>query len=413
MSTREPGRVAASPARPVRPAVVLLGVLAVALNLRAALAGYPPLLPAARADLGISAGAAGLVQAGAVLMMAAGSFGGPALGARVGAGRALGGAVALIAAGSAVRGVAALPALVGGSLLVGLGIGVAGVLLTGVVKEHLAGRPGAATGGYVVAMMVGATVSSAVAVPLATALGGWSLSLAVWAVPAALAVGLWTPLARRAGSARPGRLPWRDPFARLAACYQGGTSLMFYGWLTWLAPYYVDRGWSPARAGLLLAVWSIAQIPAALVVPALAERHRRWRFWAGLTLACGIAGTAGALVLPEPPVVNAWIWAALMGVGVGAGFPLGLSVIAWRTPDGTASAATSGLALGVGYTVAGLGPPAMGVLVDLTGGFGAAITVLLAAGAVQAAAIGWIGDRPPPAGGRGASGPVSSRAAPG
>jgi CP family cyanate transporter-like MFS transporter len=98
---------------------------------------------------------------------------------------------------------------------------------------------------------------------------------------------------------------------------------------------------------------------------------------------------------------------------VGAGFPLGLSVIAWRTPDGTASAATSGLALGVGYTVAGLGPPAMGVLVDLTGGFGAAITVLLAAGAVQAAAIGWIGDRPPPAGGRGASGPVSSRAAPG
>lgn len=386
---------AAGPTTPsIRPAVVLLGVLAVALNLRASLAGYPPVLPAARADLGISAGGAGLVQAGVVLMMAAGSLGGPALGARVGAGRALGAGVGLIAVGSAVRGVAALPALIGGSVLIGLGIGVTGVLLTGVVKEHLAGRAGAATGGYVVAMMVGATLASAVAVPLAAVLGGWSRSLAVWAVPAVVAVVVWTPLARRTGSSRPGRLPWRDPFARLAACYQAGTSLMFYGWLTWLAPYYVDRGWSPARAGLLLAVWSVAQIPAALLAPALAERHRRWRFWSGLTLACGIVGTLGALVVQEPPVVGPWPWAALMGVGVGAGFPLGLAVIAWRTPDARSSAATSGLALGVGFTAAGLGPVVMGVLIDVTGGFAAAIAVLLAAAALQAAAIVRIGDRP-------------------
>jgi CP family cyanate transporter-like MFS transporter len=82
-----------------------------------------------------------------------------------------------------------------------------------------------------------------------------------------------------------------------------------------------------------------------------------------------------------------------MGIGVGAGFPLGLTVIAWRTPDGAASAATSGLALGVGYTVAGLGPLLMGLLIDATG-YPAAIAVLLLAGAVQAFAIWRIGDRP-------------------
>jgi CP family cyanate transporter-like MFS transporter len=400
-------------ARTVRPAVVLLGVLALALNLRASLAAYPPLLETVRDDLGISATAAGLVQAGAVLMMAAGSFVGPSFGVKFGRKPALGGAVGLVALGSAVRGWAVLPALIGGSLLVGLGIGVAGVLLTGVVKNHLGARAGAATGAYVVAMMVGATVSSALAVPLAVALGGWSFSLAVWTVPAVLAVAAWTPIARRVG--RPDRaeartgLPWRDGFARLVACYQAGTSLMFYGWLTWLAPYYEEQGWRPERAGLLLAVWSVAQIPAALLAPAMAERRRRWRFWAGLTLACGIAGTVGALLLPEPPVVGPWLWAALMGIGVGAGFPLGLSVIAWRTPDGAASAATSGLALGVGYTAAGLGPLLMGVLVDVTGGFVAPIGVLLVAAAVQAAAIWRIGDRPAPT----ADGaPVSSRAAP-
>jgi MFS transporter, CP family, cyanate transporter len=246
-------------------------------------------------------------------------------------------------------------------------------------------------------MMAGATVSSAVAVPLAVALGGWSLSLAVWTVPALLAVMAWTPIARRVGRPDPAeprsRLPWRTGFALLAACYQAGTSLMFYGWLTWLAPYYEEHGWSAQRAGLLLAVWSVAQIPAALLAPALAERHRRWRFWASATLACGLVGTLGALLLPEPPLVGPWPWAALMGIGVGAGFPLGLTVIAWRTPDGATSAATSGLALGVGYTVAGLGPLVMGLLIDATGGYLAAIMVLLAAGAVQAVAIVCIGDR--------------------
>jgi CP family cyanate transporter-like MFS transporter len=384
-------------ARPgVRPAVVLLGVLAIAANLRAALAGYPPLLETVRGQLGVSAGVAGLVQAGAVLMMAVGSFAGPGLGVRFGRERALGLAVGLVAAGSLVRGVPALVPLIGGSLVIGLGIGLAGVLITGVVKEHVVERAGAATGGYVVAMMVGATIASAVAVPLAAGLGGWSFSLAIWAVPAILATAVWVPIARRVPIvAEPVRtpLPWHHPFARLVACYQAGTSLMFYGWLTWLAPYYQGLGFPPARAGLLLAVWSVAQIPAALFVPMLAERRRRWSFWTGLTLLCGLAGTLGALLLPLPPVVGPWVWAVLMGIGVGAGFPMGLTAIAWRTPNGAASAATSGLALGVGYTTAGLGPLLMGVLIDMTGGFTAAIALLLLAGLVQGGAILAIGDR--------------------
>lgn len=398
------GDSGARTAVPVRPAVVLLGLLALALNLRAALAGYPPLLETVRADLGISAGAAGLVQASAVLMMAAGSFVGAAIGVRFGRERALGVAVALVALGSAVRGWPALVPLVAGSVLVGFGIGLAGVLLTGVVKEHLAARAGAATGGYVVSMMVGATAASALAVPLAVGLGGWSLSLAVLAVPAVLAVAVWAPVARRV--ARAGRAvatataaptrgkPWRDPFARLAACYQVGTSTLFYGWLTWLAPYYEVQGWAPERAGLLLGAWSVAQIPIALTVPALAERRRRWRFWSGATLGCGVAGTLGILLVPMPPLIGPWVWAVLIAVAVGAGFPLGLAVIAWRTVDGAASAATSGLALGVGYLAAGLAPLLMGLLIDLTGGFRAAIGVLLVAAALQAFAIVRIGDRP-------------------
>jgi MFS transporter, CP family, cyanate transporter len=160
----------------------------------------------------------------------------------------------------------------------------------------------------------------------------------------------------------------------------------------WLSPYYEGHGFPPERAGLLLAVWSIAQIPAALFVPALAERRRRWRFWTGLTLLCGLVGTVGALLVPLPPVVGPWVWAALMGIGVGAGFPLGLSAIAWRAPDAHTAAATSGLALGVGYTAAGLGPLLMGVLIDVSGGYALAIGLLVVAGLVQGWAILVIGD---------------------
>jgi MFS transporter, CP family, cyanate transporter len=401
VSSRPTGSTPTPEAARVGPRTVLLGLLALAANLRAALAGYPPLLETARVDLGVSAGAAGLVQAGAVLMMAAGSFGGARFGARFGRETALGASVALVALGSLVRGIPALAALVGGSLLLGLGIGLAGVLMAGVVKEHLPARAGAVTGGYVVSMMVGATLAGAVAVPLAIGLGGWSFSLAVWAVPALVAVGLWTPVARAAGRVRRDAPaedrsppPWRDPFARRVALYQAGTSSMFYGALTWLAPYYESQGWSPQLGGLLVAVWSVAQIPAALFAPALAERRRRWRFWAATTLVCGVAGLLGVLLLPALPALGPWPWIVLMGIGVGAGFPLGLTVIAWRTPHGAASAATSGLALGTGYVCAGLTPLLMGVLIDLTGGFTVALVVLLVAGAVQAVGIGLIGDRP-------------------
>lgn len=183
---------------------LLPGLLVLALNLRASLAGYPPLLETVRAELGTSSTVAGLVQAGAVLMMAVGSFAGSALGVRWGWERALGGAVGIVALGGLVRAVPHVGALLVGSVAVGFGIGAAGVLLTGVVTDRLAERAGAVTGAYVVAMLVGATVASGLAVPLAVTLGGWSFSLAVWAVPAAIAVALWVPVASAAPPRSPG-----------------------------------------------------------------------------------------------------------------------------------------------------------------------------------------------------------------
>ena len=387
------------PAAGVRPVVVLLAVLALGVNLRAALSAYPPLLERIRADLTLPAAVAGGVTSGAVLCMGVGSFAAPALARRCGRERAAAIGMAAIAVGNLVRGLPAVATLVIGSVGVGLGIGVTGVAVTGVVRDHLPDRAGAATGLYTVSMMAGATVASLTALPLAGLLGGWSAALGVWVLPAVLALVVWVPVTRRLGpdagavaAGAPVALPWRNRFARLAVAFQATSSLQFYAWLTWLSPFYVDQGFSPSRAALVLSVWNVVQIPAALVVPAVAERRRSWALWASFCAACGGLGVAGLLVLPVLPGLGPWPWVVLTSVAVGAGFPLGLAVIAWRTPDGATSASVSALSLGSAYLVAGVAPLLMGVLIDAAG-FASALWVVVAAVLAQGLVVTRLGPR--------------------
>lgn len=86
MPTSDPDPRAVPGAHPL---VVLAGLLLLAVNLRSPLAGYPPLLGMVGRDLAAPAGLTGLVQSAVVLMMAAGSFAGSAIGARFGRERAL------------------------------------------------------------------------------------------------------------------------------------------------------------------------------------------------------------------------------------------------------------------------------------------------------------------------------------
>src|SRR2546430_16479420 len=54
----------------------------------------------------------------------------------------------------------------------------------------------------------------------------------------------------------------------------GGQSLMYYGILAWLAARYTAIGVPAAEAGLLLGLFSAAQLVSALALPVLAHRLR-------------------------------------------------------------------------------------------------------------------------------------------
>jgi CP family cyanate transporter-like MFS transporter len=363
----------------------LVVLVAVALNLRPTLASVPPVLDTIQADLGLSATGAGLLTALPVVCMGVFAPVGAALARRVGREAAVAWALALVAAGTLVRGLdAAALTLYGGTLVAGIGIALGGALLPGVVKAWFPARAGTVTGLYTAGLVTGAMVAAAATVPLMQALGlGWPAGIAAWGLLAAAALAAWVPVTRRlwagASPATPGRvrLPWGSGVAWRVTLYMGSQSLLYYASLTWLSPLFVAAGWTAGRAGLLLGLFSFTQIFSALAVPALADRtgdHRPW-----VALCVGLA-TVMLAAFALVPTAAPWLWAALLGLGVGGMFALALTLLVKLASSPAAAARLSGMALLVGYLLAATGPVLAGALYDAVGNYRVPFLVLAGIG---------------------------------
>jgi CP family cyanate transporter-like MFS transporter len=379
--TRVGGRRAGR-AAPVRAPLLLLAIFLVALNLRAALASMPPLIHTIQHDLAISSSLAGLLTTLPVLCMGIFAPLSQRLAHAIGREATVAVALGCVLSGLLLRlGGAVLPLLLLSALLAGIGIALCGTVLPGIVKEFFAGRPGLVTGFYLLAMMLGATAASALAVPLADALGSWQRSSASWAVLAVLGLAVWLPVLRavndrddpqqlsaapaRAGSASP-PLPWRSRTAWLLAAYLALQSCGFYSQLAWIPPSYEDRGWSARDAGLLLALWSIVQLVSGLLGPALADRMDDRRPIVAAAVCLNLAGVLGVATAPDAAPI---LWVALMGLGQGGGFALGLVKLIDYAPSPAASARLSAMVFLFSYSTASLGPLVFGALHDAAGGF--------------------------------------------
>ncbi|HET7799008.1 MAG TPA: MFS transporter [Humibacillus xanthopallidus] len=393
-SHEERSEAAAAPGlRPLPPVwVMALALLAVAANLRTAITSVPPLLDAISADLGLTHAAAGALTTLPVLCMGLFAPVASVVAHRLGAVAAVLGAILAILAGVASRFAAdSWPILYLGTALAGIGIALAGTLLPRLVKTFFPPeRAGLITGLYMLAMMGGAALSSALSVPLADRLGSWQASLGSWSVLALVGALAWAPFTRRAnphhtpGEAGRGRLPWRHPTAWLVAGYLALQSWAFYSSVTWLAPTYVEQGWSRASAGYLAAVFSGTQIVSGLLGPVLSDRTADLR---RLLLPVAVLGTLGCLGIWLAPLAAPWLWAAVVGLGQGAAFSLGLVLLVRYAATPEASGRLTGMAFFASYSIASIGPVAMGLVRDVTGGLSLVWAVLAAFGVVQALVV--------------------------
>ncbi|MFC4555840.1 CynX/NimT family MFS transporter [Georgenia faecalis] len=372
--------------------LVLAAVVAVAVNLRAPVAGVGPVLEEIRSGTGLSVGAAGFLTSLPALCFAAIGLASPWLARTLGTTRAITAALVLLAVALVVRVTGASPTLLVGSVAACAGIAAVNVLLPVVVKERFGHRVGTVTGLYTSALAGGSAVAAAVTAPLAVAAGpgGWRIALAVWALPCVVAVALWVAASRRDPRGTPVVRPRERVDRRLVhhpvvwglTVFFGAQSLIFYTILGWLPAVYRDAGLDAATAGTLLAVCVLIGVPTYFVVPVLAARRPGQRAWAvGLT-AAAVAGFAGLLVAPAE---GAWLWAVLLGLG-NATFPLTMSLFALRTSSPAQTAAVSAAGQSAGYLIAAVGPIGAGLLREATGSWTAPILALLAVLVVQAGA---------------------------
>ncbi|MFI7590614.1 MFS transporter [Micromonospora sp. NPDC049359] len=374
-------------------ALVLVGMLLVALNLRMAVTSLGALLDEIRAGLGLSGVMAGLVTTLPTIAFAGLGALTPWLVRRVAPARVLVVAMIVLAVGQVLR--AATDSawiFVLTSALALAGIAVANILLPMLVKQHFGHRTGLVTGAYTMALTLGTTVAAASAVPIAHAFGSWRAGLGVWAGLAAVAVLPWVPLALRTRRGARRATPTAAVAARVRpartrlgwamAIYFGAQSLSGYAIMGWLAQLFRDAGYRPESAGLLLAGVTALGVPIALLMPTLAGRLATLRpLVFGLTGASALAYLGLALA----PHGAALLWVTLLALGQGA-FPLILTTIGLRARTADGTVALSAFAQSTGYVIAALGPLSVGILYEITGGWTAPIGFLLAALAVQTAA---------------------------
>jgi CP family cyanate transporter-like MFS transporter len=370
-----------------RTASVLLvaAIVAVALNQRPAVVAVAPVLGNLRADTGLSAALAGLLTAVPVLCFGAFAPVAPRLARRVGLETAVALSLVLLAAGIALRLLPPVALLYAGSLVAGSAIAVANVLLPAYVKREFR-RPGAVMGLYSASLNVGAAAGAALTVPLAAAFGlDWRAALGLWLVLAVAALALWLPVAgtgrahRRSGPLPEGTGSWsllRQPLARQVTTYIGLQSVQFYSLGAWLPTLLADAGVPVREGGLLLGLANLVGAAGALVAPAQAGRMRTQR---PIVVAVATAYTVGLGGLVISPNAGTLLWVSAFGLAQGAGFALALTLIVLRSPTPLMAARLGGVAQCLGYLLAAAGPPLLGGLRDVTGGWTWPVVFLLAA----------------------------------
>ena len=361
------------------PGFALLIVL-IAINLRAFLTSTSPLIGEIRIATGLGFQGASMLTMLPMLAMGAMSLLGIALGGRIGAraGVLSGLAAVAFACGSRLFAEGA-SLLLASAALAGVGVGLVQALMPAVVKRAYPRHTGVAMGLYSAALMGGGGLGAVGAPWMAHAGGDWHAGLAVWALPAVLAMLAWActraDAADASGSADASgamRSGWRACFrnrrAWTLALYFGLINGGYTSLVAWLPQFYAVQGWDNAHTGSMLALMTTAQLVSALVVPVLARGRRDLRPWLLAMLGLQIAGFAAlALHAPLPAMV-----VGVLGLGLGGAFALCMALALDHLPHPEQAGALAAFMQGVGFMVAALSPLLTSWVREHAGGFDAA-----------------------------------------
>ena len=395
------------PARTAAAWMTAVGLLAISLNLRAAVSSIGPVIDDIRADLGFSAAAASLLTTIPVVAFGIFAFAVPGLSKRLGMHRLLGLVLVVLATGILLRSMPGLALLFLGTCLVGAAIAVGNVVIPAVIKSDFAAKSGLMMGLYSTFIGIGASLGAGLTVPLRDSFGGsWRWALAAWAGLAVFAFLTWVPqIIRRGAGTKPGgtsadevghgedrisgarsgkasagmRQLLTDPVAIAVTLTMGIQSMTYYASLTWVPSIFMAAGMPADKAGWMVAFTVFPATVTSLLAPVFAQRIRPT--WLPMLIVVGL-GMSSCVGLLTAPLAAPYVWMTLMGFAQGAQLALSLSFIVWRSPSVPMTAKVSTMAQGFGYILAAAGPIGMGALHSFSGGWTVPIIALLCVYAV-------------------------------
>ncbi|NWB58995.1 MULTISPECIES: cyanate transporter [unclassified Pseudomonas] len=359
-------------AKPATAVWLMISVVLVALNLRPSMAAVGPLLSSIRADVALSFSTASLLTMLPVMAMGLAMFFGMGVAKRFGEHRSI--VLSLVVIGLATVSRLFLDSaveLIFSAIAAGVGIAMIQALMPALIKSRFSDNVSLFMGLYVTAIMGGAALAASFSPFIQMQTGSWRIGLAIWAVLAVLALVFWyaqrsvLPPLPQAG-AGPQASFFGNRRAWLLAIFFGLGTASYTCVLAWLAPYYVEQGWSEQNAGLLLGFLTAMEVVSGLITPAIANRRRDKRGVVAVLLVLIIAGFCGLILSPQ---YLSLLWPCLLGLGIGGLFPMSLILSLDHLDNPRRAGGLTAFVQGIGYLIAGLSPLIAGMIRDQLGSF--------------------------------------------
>lgn len=361
----------------------LLSMMLVAANLRLPITIIPPLLSTIEKDLGIPKSLAGLITSIPLITFAILS---PVI---VKVAKKLGNELTifvffiLLIAGSYLRIIPTVWALMLGTFLAGVGIDSGNVLVPALIKDHLPHQIPLGTSLYTMSMLLIGAIGTALSGVLITKVGLQS-TLAILSVVAIVALVFWIPNLRynhrettKNFERKQYRSVWNQNLGWLITAFFGLQSIVYYSFVTWLPSILQNHGISTIFASNLLTLLQLSGLPCSFIVPFLSIRKNGLRNLL-IMLFVGYAIAPLGYLISTSNAVYLTIITIVTGFGSGLAFNMAVVFFTEKTTNPTQTAEVSGMAQSAGYLLAAVGPVLFGFIENVSGSWNMIILILVA-----------------------------------
>ena len=361
--------------------LVSLAVFFTALMSRAPIRSIGQLVPFIQKDLALSAAAAGSVTTIISIMYALMSPVGGFLTARVNAKKLIYSCLLLSFAGTMARTFLGSFGLFTGTILAGLALGILNVQLPIFIRNQSPGRIGFYMGTYAASMTLSNSIAFASVIPLMDLSGSWQNALRILSLLAVPALLVWILIPRNSLYTSKSKARLDISWSKMRAHFPLGIlyglqALIFFSTTTWMPSILMSQGRSGEESAFLMVLLQLISLPTNFTCGSIMQRSSRK--WLMALLASGLFLSGLFLILfAQEKLLLQIIAIILLGLGNGFMFAMPFALLGFSGKDREENMNISTFVPFVGYTLAAIGPAALGYLYDLTQAWTAPIIFMM------------------------------------